>query len=327
MHDQDLLVKLAVDGSIVDLIPPRTLRRLLPHSFVDEYAHWYHADKDIVELRPLKDPWARNSSNWFLSRSGEVWTLKQGAITRLLAPCSGMARCLAAVLSPLEDSLYLHMIYDQSVGSVEVHVPRLQLDFFLKAGESTIRSRQFRGMHIDPDQSVGTLVGFTSKLILRGDSGLPVRTLIVPEGRVHFQWARGHATVAVTYGTARRIQNYRIDDLLRRLVANTKLESKLFLAYVHALTSFCLPDPFLGRTGTEEAIRLLGSASVRAPRPLSPTEHDRLQSIASLSPARAFYPKHERVMQQVTWSSALSFLAQDDRFYKIAKGIIDRCAE
>ncbi|KAI8648277.1 hypothetical protein NCS55_01496600 [Fusarium keratoplasticum] len=327
MHDQDLLVRLEADGSSVDLIPPRTLRGLLPHSFVDEYAHWYHANTGIVEFRPLKDPWARNSSNWFLSRSGEVWTLRQGASTCLLAPCSGMARCLAAVLSPLEDSLYLHMLYDQFVGSVEVHVPRLQLDFFLKAGESTIRSRQFRGMHIDPDQSVGTLVGFTSKLILRGDSGLPVRTLIVPEGRVHFQRAGGHGTAAVAYGTARRVQNYRIDELLRRLVANTKLESKLFLAYAHALTSFCLPDPFLGRTGTEEAIRLLSSASVRAPGPLSTTEHDRLQSIASLSPARAFYPEHERVMQQVSWSSDLSFLAQDDRFYTITKGIIDRSAE
>ncbi|RSL41729.1 hypothetical protein CEP54_015726 [Fusarium duplospermum] len=327
MHDQDLLVRLEADGSSVDLIPPRTLRGLLPHSFVDEYAHWYHANTGIVEFRPLKDPWARNSSNWFLSRSGEVWMLRQGASTCLLAPCSEMAHCLAAVLSPLEDSLYLHMLYDQFVGSVEVHAPRLQLDFFLKAGESTVRSRQFRGMHIDPDQSVGTLVGFTSKLILRGDSGLPVRMLIVPEGRVHFQRVGGHATAAVAYGTARRVQNYRIDGLLRRLVANTKLESRLFLAYVHALTSFCLPDPFLGRTGTEEAIRLLGSASVRAPGPLSTTEHDRLQSIASLSPVRAFYPKHERVMQQVSWSSDLSFLAQDDRFYTITKGIIDRSAE
>lgn len=327
MHEQDLLVRLEADGSSVDLIPPRTLRGLLPHSFVDEYAHWYHGNTGIVEFRSLKDPWARNSRNWFLSRSGEVWTLRQGASTCLLAPCSGMAHCLAAILSPLEDSLYLHMLYDQFVGSVEVHLPRLQLDFFLKAGESTVRSRQFRGMHVDPDQSVGTLVGFTSKLILRGDSDLPVRMLIVPEGRVYFQRAGGHATAAVAYGTARRVQNYRVDELLRRLVANTKLESKLFLAYVHALTSFCLPDPFLGRTGTEEAIRLLGSASVRAPGPLSPTELDRLQSIASISPARAFYPKSEKVMQQVSWSSALSFLAQDDRFYMIAKGIIDRSAE
>ncbi|EXK26577.1 hypothetical protein FOMG_16823 [Fusarium oxysporum f. sp. melonis 26406] len=310
-QDQDLLIRLEAVGSYVDLIPLRTLRELLPHSFVDEYAHWYHVSTGVVKFRPLKDLWARNSSNWFLSRSDEVWRLRQGASICLLAPCSGMAHYLAAVLSPFEDSLYLHMLYDQSVGSLEIHVPRLQLDFFIKAEESTIRSRQFLGMHIDPDQSLGTLVGFTSKLILRSDFALPVRMFIVPEGRVHIQRLGGQATAAIAYGTARRIQNYRIDKLLRRLVANTKLESKLFLAYVHAPTSFCLPDPFLGRTGTEEAIRLLGSASVRAPGPLSTTEHGRLQSIASLSPVRVFYPEHELC----------------SRFYTITKGIIDRSAE
>ncbi|VTO88436.1 unnamed protein product [Fusarium graminearum] len=327
MQDQDLLIRLEAVGSHVDLIPLRTLRDLLPHSFVDEYTHWYHVNTGTVELRPLKDPWSQNPSNWFLSSSKEVWTLRQGSSICLLAPCSDMARHLAAVLSPLEDSLYLYMLYDQSSGSLEIHVPRLQLEFFIKAGESTIRSQQFRGMHIDPDQSLGTLVGFTSKIILRNDLDLPVRMLIVPEGTVHIQRLKGHVTAAVAYGTARRIQNYRIDELLQRLAADTRLESKLFLAYIHALTSFCLPDPFLGRTGTEEAIRLLGSASVRAPGPLSPTEHDRLQSIAHLSPVRAFYPEHERVMQQVSWSSDIGFLAQDDRFYTITKGIIDRSAE
>ncbi|EKJ69179.1 hypothetical protein FPSE_10644 [Fusarium pseudograminearum CS3096] len=327
MQDQDLLIRLEAVGSHLDLIPPRTLRELLPHSFVDEYSHWYHVNTGTVEFRLLKDPWTQNPSSWFLSRSKEVWTLRQGSSICLLAPCSEMARYLAAVLSPLEGSLYIYMLYDQFVGSLEIHVPRLQLDFFIKAGESIIRSRQFRGMHIDPDQSLGTLVGFTSKIILRNDLDVPVRMLIVPEGPVHIQRLKGHVTAAVAYGTARRIQNYRIDELLQRLAADTKLESKLFLAYIHALTSFCLPDPFLGRTGTEEAIRLLGSASVRAPGPLSPTEHDRLQSIAHLSPVRAFYPEHERVMQQVSWSSDLGFLAQDDRFYTITKGIIDRSAE
>ncbi|RGP60187.1 hypothetical protein FSPOR_10776 [Fusarium sporotrichioides] len=273
MQDHDLLIRLEANSSRVDLIPLRTIRGLLPHSFVDGYAHWYYASTDIVELRPLSDPWAKNSSNLFLSRLGEVWTLRKG-------------------------TLY-------------IHVPRLQLDFFIKAGESIIRPRQFRGMHIDQDH----------------DFGLPVRMLIVPEGHVQFQRASGKVNAAVAYGTAQRVQNYRIDKLLRRLVANTKLESKLFLAYIHALTSFCLPDPFLGRTGTEESIRLLGSASVRAPGPLSTTEQDRLQTIASLSPVRDFYPKHERVMQQVSWSSNLGFLAQDDRFYTIAKGIIDRSTE
>lgn len=123
------------------------------------------------------------------------------------------------------------------------------------------------------------------------------------------------------------MQAYRIDNLLGRLAANDKVESKLYLAYIHALTSFCLPDPFLRRTGTEEALEILRSASVRAPCRLTQAAHHTLGLIADLAPSRSFYPSHKRVMQNVMWSSSLSFLSQDDRFYKITQEILERCRE
>jgi hypothetical protein len=52
--------------------------------------------------------------------------------------------------------------------------------------------------------------------------------------------------------------------LIGRLMDNGSLHSKLFLAYLHALTSFCLPDPLLQRTGTELALSILRSAAVRS---------------------------------------------------------------
>ncbi|PNP61699.1 hypothetical protein FNYG_13588 [Fusarium nygamai] len=182
-------------------------------------------------------------------------------------------------------------------------------------------------MYIDPDQSARTLVGFKSKLVLCSDRALSMRMVLIPEGDIRFQRFRGHVTVNAAYETADRVQAYRIDDLLGRLTADTKLESKLYLAYIHALTSFCLPDPFLGRTGTEEALHILGSASVRAPCPLSRTAHDRLNLIAALAPKRAFYPTYEKVMQRVDWSSKLSFLSQDDRLYAATKAILGRGAK
>ncbi|KAG7408180.1 hypothetical protein Forpe1208_v012432 [Fusarium oxysporum f. sp. rapae] len=327
MQDQDLLVRLEVNESYLDLIPSRTLRDMLPHCFVNDYAHWYHNKAGIIQLRSLKDPWTSNPDDWCFVRQDGGWKLCQGGRTFLFAPSSSMARHIAGILSPLEAPLGLHMLYDARKSALEVRVPSLRLDFLLTAGESIFRSRQFRGMYIDSDQSVGTLVGFKSKLVLRNDQDPSTRIVLISEGDIHFRRLSGHVTVNAAYGTADRVQAYRIDDLLGRLIADTKLESKLYLAYIHSLTSFCLPDPFLGRTGTEEALRILGSASVRAPCPLSWTAHDRLNLISALAPRRAFYPTYEKVMQKVDWSSNLGFLAQDDRLYAATKEILGRCSK
>ncbi|KAK2480402.1 hypothetical protein H9L39_07970 [Fusarium oxysporum f. sp. albedinis] len=324
MQDQDLLVRLEVNESYLDLIPSRTLRDMLPHSFVNDYAHWYYNEAGIIQLRSLKDRWTSNPDDWCFVRQDGGWKLCQAGRTFLFAPSSSMARRIAGILSPLEAPLGLHMLYDARKSALEVRVPSLRLDFLLTAGESIIRSRQFRGMYIDSDQSVGTLVGFKSKLVLCNDQNPSVRIVLIPEGDIQFQRFSGHVTINVAYGTADRVQAYRIDDLLGRLIADTKLESKLYLAYIHSLTSFCLPDPFLRRTGTEEALHILGSASVRAPCPLSWTAHDRLNLIAALAPRRAFYPAYEKVMQKVDWSSNLGFLAQDDRLYAATKEILGR---
>ncbi|KAJ0126681.1 Uncharacterized protein HZ326_30217, partial [Fusarium oxysporum f. sp. albedinis] len=327
MQDQDLLVRLEVNESYLDLIPSRTLRDMLPHSFVNDYAHWYYNEAGIIQLRSLKDRWTSNPDDWCFVRQDGGWKLCQAGRTFLFAPSSSMARRIAGILSPLEAPLGLHMLYDARKSALEVRVPSLRLDFLLTAGESIIRSRQFRGMYIDSDQSVGTLVGFKSKLVLCNDQNPSVRIVLIPEGDIQFQRFSGHVTVNAAYGTADRVQAYRIDDLLGRLTADTKLESKLYLAYIHALTSFCLPDPFLRRTGTEEALRILGSASVRAPCPLSWTAHDRLNLIAALAPRRVFYPAYEKVMQKIDWSSNLGFLAQDDRLYAATKEILGRCSK
>jgi hypothetical protein len=60
----------------------------------------------------------------------------------------------------------------------------------------------------------------------------------------------------------RKHNYFRINTALGRLVDNGSLQSKLFLCHLHAATSHCLPDPLTGRTGTEEALRILKSAAV-----------------------------------------------------------------
>ncbi|KAM0540722.1 hypothetical protein ACHAPJ_013526 [Fusarium lateritium] len=333
MQDNDLLVRLDKKGSTMDLVPPRVMRHSIPDRFVNNYAHWLHGTDGDIEFCELSDPWAANEpDNWCFKRGEGSWNLTRCDKLFLIAPSSQLATRIAAILNPLEDLFGLHMLYDINTRVLEIQIPSLQLEFFLKSGQSVIKSRQFRGMQIDARQSIGTLVGFNSKLVLCGSRDKSSRMVLIPEGSVHHEMAgishlERHAAATVAHGSARRVQAYKLDDLLCRLVASTKIESKLFLAYIHGLTSFCLPDPFLKRTGTEEALEILNSASVRAPCVLSEVAYQTLDLIAKLSPARLFYPQHERVMQTVNWDSGLSFLSQDDRFYKVTQEILARSRE
>lgn len=329
---QDLLIRLQNDNHCFDLIPPRVFKGLLPDFLVSEYVHWYDNNTGFVEFCPLSQCFAVGAGTWRLERHAKYWKLRRTDGVFLLAPSSGLAQHIAAILTHLETPLSLQMLYDEKKSSLDISIPALQLQFVLKDGESIIRSRQFRGMHVDRDQSIGTLVGFRGKLVLRDDQDPSIRTLIVPEGEVDFKNAGGdtvhdHAIVSLRHGTGRRVQAFRIDKLLGRLVATTRLESKLYLAYLHALTSFCLPDPFLGRRGTEEAIEILSSASSTAPTALSPTACGLLDLIAVLAPSRHYHPERLRVMHNVVWKSQLSQSTQDDRFFKVTHDIFQRSSE
>lgn len=321
---KDLMVRLDGQNPVLDLIPSRLFTSWLPDSFIDDYTHWYNQTTKCIELRPIRDPWNPTTQGWTLRQHKRRWKLTRASYISLLSPKSSSALYIASILSPLDTMLHLHMLFDAKTGNLEIKVARLQLEFTLNKGESAIISRQFRGMQIDSDQYVGTLIGFHSKLVMKDTYNSENRIMIIPEGNINFQAnAEGHISVDVAYGTANRVQRYLIDSQLRHLVGNATAQSKLYLAYIHALTSYCIPDPFLGRTGTEESLSILESASIRSIDYLTPDNVQLLRVIANLSPHRDYYPKHLKHMQKVQWSPVLSFMAQDSRFYKSVGSILD----
>ncbi|KAF9769646.1 hypothetical protein IL306_012919 [Fusarium sp. DS 682] len=333
MQEQDLLVQLHKRGSMIDLIPSRLLKETVPYQFSDNFAHWYQRETKSIEFCELRSLWvADDHKSWRFTRDKSHWKLGRHDGAFLIAPSSELAKRIATILKPLEAPLGLHLVYDIVNQATEIQIPNLRLEFLLKSGESFIESRQFRDMHIDSNQSIGTLVGLKSKLVLSSSREPPSRTVLIPEGDVKhemdtFNHPDKHTMVTVAHGSARRVQAYKLDDLLGRLVGSIKTESKLYLAYLHGLTSFCLPDPFIGRTGTEEALGILGSAVVRVTGVLTKTSYNILASISSLSPKRSLYPRNEKVMQVIEWSSRLNYMSQDDRFYRAVRDILARCRE
>ncbi|KAK2624987.1 hypothetical protein QTJ16_005356 [Diplocarpon rosae] len=319
----DLLVMAKKGGRTVELIPSRILRENFPTSFVDDFVHWYDFTDLSIELRPIDEPWRSSPKNWRLihSTSGFGWQLTKDG-NSLASVKSETAICVSHILSPLEDPLRIHGVFNRQSLSLNIDLPKLRLSFNLNLNGSSLDSKQFRGMSVDQDQSMGTLVGLSNKLILKNRKQ-GTRRLLVPQGPVTYQVVPGvsHVSGSIDKTLATVVQVYDINTRLGTLVDNQSLQSKLFLCYLHAITSHCLPDPLTGRTGTEQALYILASSGVRSFRRLTEDNISTLQQIARLTPGRSYYPDHMRVMQKVDWSPRLGFLAQHGGFYTSVQSI------
>ena len=319
----DMLIHAVQAGRKYDLIPSRIFLNQFPVAFVDKFTHWYDHAGNSVEFRPIKNPWSSSRANWRLMKVGSLWCLVRDGVT-LLSVSSGTARALSGILSALENSTHIHTFFHDDSKILDIELPRLQLGFYLKPGDPLIYSRQFRGWYIDSHQDIGTLVGLQNKLVLKQDKEGQSRLLVVPEGQVAYRRTSGHVEVSIDSDTATKVHTFHVDKRLGRMVDNGNLQSKLFLCYLHALTSYCLPDPLTQRTGTEQALSILNSAAVRSFDCLTEDNLAILKQIAKLTPGRIYYPANERVMQTVDWDPSLSSLSQHGGFYTSVKAIFEQ---
>ncbi|KAI1459754.1 hypothetical protein F4805DRAFT_420134 [Annulohypoxylon moriforme] len=330
---QSLFIRAVTSGKTFEFVPPDTLSGCFPIMFIDNFVHWYNESFNYLEFCARDRPWDHSEKNWRLVRSGATWRLTKGD-SILININSDTAARITDVLEPLENQIWTHVILNKSSLALDIELPRLKLGFHMKKGETSISSRQFRGMLVDEDQSIGTLIGLHTKLVLRGRDDRLRRKVIIPSGDISFtrdterQHDEGqHVRVQIGHRSNTRIHSYEIDDLLGRLINNSSLQSRLLILYLHALTSFPLPDPLTGKTGTENASIILNSAAVRSFKCLTEEDVDLLKQIAALTPRRVYYPENERVMQSVDWSPDLDFLAQHGEFYRTVKSIFKQAKE
>ncbi|KAL8375542.1 hypothetical protein RB599_002029 [Gaeumannomyces hyphopodioides] len=320
------------------IVPADCFAGLLPSSFVDEYTHWYTA-KDIVEFRPIQSSWQQDEGalrdGWTLFRGHTgTWQLRKGS-RLLISRHSKTDMAIAAALHPIEDLEHLHVCLDKTqvpFDGLDIEIPRLRLQFSLQPGSNRLESRQFRGMWIDPTpKSFGALMGLRSKLVLVNRHGS--RMLLVPDGEV--TWARvgkaagnpedsGHVSVHVTKGTSSACRAYQIDSELGRLVDDGSFRGRIYLAYLHALTSYPIPDPLTAHTGTEQALSILRSAAVRSLFLPSEPDLKLLVLISRLTPIRTFYPEHLKDMQRVEWLKGLGFLSQHSQLRLSVKALLEQ---
>ncbi|KAI2469049.1 hypothetical protein F4781DRAFT_395603 [Annulohypoxylon bovei var. microspora] len=324
--NKNLAIRAVAEGQTFELVPRRILQSSFPTMFVDNFVHWYNKSGGYLEFCAQELPWTHSDKNWRLFRSGTAdgWRLVKGN-SFLVNMNSDTAAGISKILFPLENAVWTHVILHGV--SLDIELPRLKLGFHMRKGETSISSRQFRGMLVDEDQSIGTLIGLHTKLVLRGQDGRLRRKVIIPSGDITISKELQHVRVEIEHCLTSKVHSYEVDDLLGRLINNSSLQSRLLISYLHALTSFPLPDPLTGKTGTEHAFTILNSAAVRSFKWLNEEDIDLLVQISKLTPQRVYYPEYKQVMQSVEWSSNLDFLAQHGEFYRSVNSIFNQALE
>ncbi|KAL0567315.1 hypothetical protein V5O48_014676, partial [Marasmius crinis-equi] len=308
-----------------ELIPHTTFTGDLPRFFVDDYAHWLDLDEGVIELRPLSSVWTSAPTNWHLVTRDASPYLHRGFLSdsiRLMDIRSSTVSMISSRLKSLEHKEYITISYSVNTAAVKVDIPRYRLSFRLNP-EGQLACLTLPNMLVDDDQSAGTMIGLRNQLVLRNKNLHAKRELLIPVGDIAFSFQNHHTSVTIDIGSERRIVYYRyvIDDILGRLVGTTGLHARLYQIYLTAITSHCLPNPLTGRTGTEEALLGLQSASVRSFVRLDEHARDLLRQLSDLAPRRTYYPPKLRVMQTVEWTS-LPFMSQNDMFPEDCQNIL-----
>ncbi|PVH70951.1 hypothetical protein DL98DRAFT_540430 [Cadophora sp. DSE1049] len=198
---------------------------------------------------------------------------------------------------------------------------------------STSFMNQVRGQLVDVrSQSRNKIVeillrlddGDNIHIMLLRDKASDRRSVLLPYGSVSVKKHQMHVgvTIDTSCGTRIRYFRYILDPHLRKLRGPHDILSELYLCYLHALSSFPLPNNFTGRTGTEQALMILRRESLRGFSPLDQQTRNLLSKISQLTPKREFYPSHLQVMQRVSWNMNLDQLSQHDEFNVAVKDII-----
>ncbi|KAL1615532.1 hypothetical protein SLS54_008937 [Diplodia seriata] len=328
MRNGELIVEADVGERRLRLVPPEILAPDLPISLTEGFVHWMDLRSNDIEFRPLESPWDHPERTWKLHFGGKESSSMGFGKKRLVDRESPLGTTVLDILQALESR---HRIVICSVsGGVEVEIPRMRLTFTVN-GNGRLESKQLRGV-VDPEQRIGCLFGLRNMLVLQNlglHPNTPQRSVVIPYGQTSVSRSGDHSRVTIDPGHAQKLSfmHYQIDTRLSRLRSQQGAVSKLYLAYLHAVTSFALPDPLTGHTGTQEALRILREQSLRTSTSISEDVVPLLNKIAALTPSRFFYPKHLRKMQTVEFESSVGQLAQHEDFHTLVEDLIHHASQ
>ena len=291
----------------------------IPTTLRDQYSHWLDIQSGCVYFRhvsvaSVKFHNARESDFVLQLDDGKLKATEYApagieANSHLLSPKSVPGCAILETLSGLELAEYIEL-WRQTSGDVLARLPRLGLSFIKKKDSVSLCSLDHKGWSVDPNQTIGTLLGMVSGLVLKNGhrDQLEQRCIIMPHGEISTgpgdfdSWPRGETKIVLKNLNTPPCFRYEVDKVLKQLKGPMNVTAWLYLAALHAHTSSVFADPFTGLTGMESAMNILQSARCWSSVPMEAESVKILQAIRHLSPKRSFYPSSGKpCMEVVTW--------------------------
>ena len=312
-----VVVRAIAHKTLLELIPSTIFNGPssfdLPASLVEKCVHWLDINTGIMEIRQQPDIWMSRESNWLLN----VYTRSaQRRKVSLVDPQSPLFQRVGRIFDRFEYRQQL-TVYQPVKRNLTVEIRRLEMSFTVNT-RNLLESSELQS-EIDPNQDAGTWYGLNSKLVLRDPVTPRHRSIIVPLGPPICKRNSFHVAVDVVntglYG------KFIINDVLGRLDCAAEPLLLYTKAQFHAYTSFVVPDPLTGRTGTEEALHCLLSGYCQPWTPLNSGPLDVLTTILRLTPRTIYYPRDLKAMQKVAWNDDLTTTIQHGGYTTVIEAI------
>ena len=326
-RDGSAFLRIVRGRRTLELIPPGlflgsniTDDNDLPMALISKHFHWLDLFSRTLLIRPEASKWRPKESDWVLDiQTGQA--LRRGK-SRLVDVRSPVFQRVVNIFEPFEHRSRI-IVFQPPTRALAVHLPNLEISFFVNH-RGLLESPQLRAV-IDDNQDAGTLYGFDSKIVLSDVNSRRERSVIVAMGPIAIRQSMGH--VRATSEHTGFYCRFSINTILNRLDCPPEPRVVYMKAYCHAITSFVLPDPLTGRTGTEEALYNLSCGIAQPWAPVDEEAHRWLLAMAALSPKRTYYPLAMKVQQRAVWLENLAFTAQDDRIYPAVARILTQCTQ
>ncbi|KAJ7483159.1 hypothetical protein FB451DRAFT_1028934 [Mycena latifolia] len=313
---------------VSEFIPLKQLQGDIPTHLLIGMVHIFHEQTQSMDIYPAPSGWqplARAAWRLNLSPQGPRTLLKltdDNVAEAVLDPVSSLVEKIAEIFRPLETNRTNLTIYSR-FGRLHVSLPRYNLEFSVSSG-GLLESKELPGFYVSLSQTIGTLIGLQSKLVLKSQKS-EMTKVFIPEGKVIGLYGGDHPKVTISPSvTSHHIKtfSYDIDDIMGRVVRDGSLTSWYRLAYLHIATTSYLRDPLIHRTGIQQAQEMLGSAQSFAFMDLKQEHNDLLQQILDLAPIRKYYPEHLKTMETIQWLDILPPLTQCGGFVPLANAIV-----
>jgi hypothetical protein len=307
-EDSGLIVRARKDEQTFEIIPPSKLQEKFPTPLIDNHVHWLNIDTKTVEFRPSRNFWESSEENWSLmiTSAGHGVMQKGSTGTRLYDVDKKSFTYLSKLFAGFEERKNIVVIQSDEC-LCEIVLPRYDLHFFLSS-DGNIVCRELDTI-VDFEYDIGVFYGLRSKIVLKPLANLEDmrRKVLIPYGTVNV--ARDlndiHVSADITSKSSHcKYFEYSVDTILGRLIHGPDTVSRLFAAYLHAVTSYLLSDSLTRRSGTEEALRLLNQQSINDCYELTNEAFAILDLISSLTPTRRC-PGKTKLAETVIWNENL----------------------